>query len=167
MWNCYQVNASAPHWSLVNIGSGNGLVPSGNKFIIIRQAGVKRQSDTTDVTMRRLRDFVKSGGNTPLRSWNQGLTLSSVLYTRFVVTCLLPPGYLPHRTSQSVLTLLRGCEGAVCQSLWGNHWHDIQLSWATFLDYSRGDAANHGVKYQDCIIHGCNIFNVMGTRHDR
>ena len=29
--NCYQVNAATPHWSLVNIGSGNGLVPSGNK----------------------------------------------------------------------------------------------------------------------------------------
>ena len=31
LWNCYQVNATKPHWSLVNIGSGNGLVPSGNK----------------------------------------------------------------------------------------------------------------------------------------
>ena len=31
LWNCYQVNATAPHWSLINIGSGNGLVPSGNK----------------------------------------------------------------------------------------------------------------------------------------
>ena len=31
--NCYQVNATNPHWSLVNIGSGNGLVPSGNKPI--------------------------------------------------------------------------------------------------------------------------------------
>ena len=29
--NCYQVNATTPHWSLVDIGSGNGLVPSGNK----------------------------------------------------------------------------------------------------------------------------------------
>ena len=25
--NCYQVNATTPHWSLVNIGSGNGLMP--------------------------------------------------------------------------------------------------------------------------------------------
>ena len=25
------MNATTPHWSLVNIGSGNGLVPSGNK----------------------------------------------------------------------------------------------------------------------------------------
>ena len=31
LWNCYQVNAKTPHWSPVNIGSGNGLVPSGNK----------------------------------------------------------------------------------------------------------------------------------------
>ena len=31
LWNCYHVNATTPHWSLVNIGSGNGLVPSGNK----------------------------------------------------------------------------------------------------------------------------------------
>ena len=31
LWNCYQVNATTPHWSLVNIGSSNGLVPSGNK----------------------------------------------------------------------------------------------------------------------------------------
>ena len=34
LWNCYhynQVNATTPHWSLVNIGSCNGLVPSGNK----------------------------------------------------------------------------------------------------------------------------------------
>ena len=30
LWNCYQVNATTPHWSLVNIGSSNGLVPSGN-----------------------------------------------------------------------------------------------------------------------------------------
>ena len=29
LWNCYQVNATIPHWSLVNIGAGNGLVPSG------------------------------------------------------------------------------------------------------------------------------------------
>ena len=31
LWNCSQVNAATPHRSLVNIGSGNGLVPSGNK----------------------------------------------------------------------------------------------------------------------------------------
>ena len=31
LWNCYQANAKTPHWSLVNIGSRNGLVPSGNK----------------------------------------------------------------------------------------------------------------------------------------
>ena len=31
MLNCYQLNAATPHWSLINIGSGNGLVPSGNK----------------------------------------------------------------------------------------------------------------------------------------
>ena len=31
LWNCFQVNATTPHWSSVNIGSGNGLVPSGNK----------------------------------------------------------------------------------------------------------------------------------------
>ena len=30
-WNCYQVNATIPHGSLVNIGSDNGMVPSGNK----------------------------------------------------------------------------------------------------------------------------------------
>ena len=31
LWNCNQLNATTPHWSLINIGSGNGLVPSGNK----------------------------------------------------------------------------------------------------------------------------------------
>ena len=31
LWNCLQVNATRPHWWLVNIGSGNGLVPSGTK----------------------------------------------------------------------------------------------------------------------------------------
>ena len=31
LWNCYQVSATRPHWSLINIGSGNGLVSSGNK----------------------------------------------------------------------------------------------------------------------------------------
>ena len=31
LWNCYQVNATTPHWLLVNIGSVNGLVLSGNK----------------------------------------------------------------------------------------------------------------------------------------
>ena len=30
LWNFYQVNTT-PHWSLVNNGSGNGLVPSSNK----------------------------------------------------------------------------------------------------------------------------------------
>ena len=30
LWNSYQVNTT-PHWSLVNNGSGNGLVPSSNK----------------------------------------------------------------------------------------------------------------------------------------
>ena len=28
LWNCLQVNATGPHWWLVNIGSSNGLVPS-------------------------------------------------------------------------------------------------------------------------------------------
>ena len=28
---CPQVNATRPHWWLVNVGSGNGLVPLGNK----------------------------------------------------------------------------------------------------------------------------------------
>ena len=31
LWNCYQMNASTPRWSLVNIGSGNGLMPSGHQ----------------------------------------------------------------------------------------------------------------------------------------
>ena len=31
MWNCPQVNATRPDWWQVNIGSGNGLVPSGKK----------------------------------------------------------------------------------------------------------------------------------------
>ena len=29
--NCFQMNATEPHWWEINIGSGNGLVPSGNK----------------------------------------------------------------------------------------------------------------------------------------
>ena len=31
LWNCPQVNAIRPYWWLVNFGSGNGSVPSGNK----------------------------------------------------------------------------------------------------------------------------------------
>ena len=31
LWNCFQVNATTHHWSIVNIGSGNGLMLSGNK----------------------------------------------------------------------------------------------------------------------------------------
>ena len=31
LWNCPQVIVTGPHWWKVNIGSGNGLVPSGNK----------------------------------------------------------------------------------------------------------------------------------------
>ena len=31
LWNCRQLNVTGPYWWLVNIGSGNGLVPSGNK----------------------------------------------------------------------------------------------------------------------------------------
>ena len=30
-WNCPGVNATIPNWRLVHIGSGNALVPSGNK----------------------------------------------------------------------------------------------------------------------------------------
>ena len=30
-WNCFQLHATRLHWKLVSIGSGNGLVPSGNK----------------------------------------------------------------------------------------------------------------------------------------
>ena len=33
LWNRYQMNATSPHWSLVNIGSGDGLVPSGSKAL--------------------------------------------------------------------------------------------------------------------------------------
>ena len=31
LWNCPQVKATRPFWWLINIGSGNGLMPSGNK----------------------------------------------------------------------------------------------------------------------------------------
>ena len=31
LWNCPQVNATEPHWLYINIVSGDGLVPSGNK----------------------------------------------------------------------------------------------------------------------------------------
>ena len=31
LWYCPQVNAARPYWWLVNIGSGNGMVPSGSK----------------------------------------------------------------------------------------------------------------------------------------
>ena len=31
LWNCCKNDATRPHWWLVNIVSGNGLVPSGNK----------------------------------------------------------------------------------------------------------------------------------------
>ena len=31
LWNCPQMNAPRPYWWWVNIGSDNGLVPSGNK----------------------------------------------------------------------------------------------------------------------------------------
>ena len=31
LWNCLQVNVTGPPWRLVNIGSDNGLVPSGIK----------------------------------------------------------------------------------------------------------------------------------------
>ena len=31
LWNCHQVNVTGLHWWSVNIGSGNGLVPWGNK----------------------------------------------------------------------------------------------------------------------------------------
>ena len=31
LWNCPQVNATRPHYRLVNIGSGNGLMPSGTR----------------------------------------------------------------------------------------------------------------------------------------
>ena len=32
-WNCPQVIIAGPHWWWVNIGSGNGWVPSGNKLL--------------------------------------------------------------------------------------------------------------------------------------
>ena len=31
LWNCAQMNITGPYLKLVNIGSGNVLVPSGNK----------------------------------------------------------------------------------------------------------------------------------------
>ena len=31
LWNCPQMNVNGPYWWWVNIGSGHGLVPSGNK----------------------------------------------------------------------------------------------------------------------------------------
>ena len=31
LWNCTNVNVTGLHWWSINIGSGNGLVPSGNK----------------------------------------------------------------------------------------------------------------------------------------
>ena len=31
LWNCPHMDATGPYWWWVNIGSGNGLVPSGNK----------------------------------------------------------------------------------------------------------------------------------------
>ena len=31
LWNCLHVNATRPNWWSANSGSGNGLVPSGNK----------------------------------------------------------------------------------------------------------------------------------------
>ena len=31
LWNCLNMNVTGLHWWSVNIGSGNGLVPSGNK----------------------------------------------------------------------------------------------------------------------------------------
>ena len=31
MWNCCQINITGPDWWSVKIGSGNGLMPSGNK----------------------------------------------------------------------------------------------------------------------------------------
>ena len=33
LWNCPNMNVIALHWRSVNIGSGNGLVPSGNKLL--------------------------------------------------------------------------------------------------------------------------------------
>ena len=33
LWNCHQVNFPGPYWWLVNIGSGNGLVLSGNRLL--------------------------------------------------------------------------------------------------------------------------------------
>ena len=31
LWNCSQSNATKPCWSLANVSSGNGVMPSGNK----------------------------------------------------------------------------------------------------------------------------------------
>ena len=35
LWNCSHVNGTGTHWWIVKIGSGNGLVPSGNKSLIL------------------------------------------------------------------------------------------------------------------------------------
>ena len=34
--NCHQCNVTVPYWGLNNIGSGNGLVSSGNKLLLER-----------------------------------------------------------------------------------------------------------------------------------
>ena len=31
LWNCHHMNVTESYWWQVNIGLGNGLVPSGNK----------------------------------------------------------------------------------------------------------------------------------------
>ena len=35
LWNCSHVNGTGTHWWIVKMGSGNGLVPSGNKSLIL------------------------------------------------------------------------------------------------------------------------------------
>ena len=49
--NCYQVNATTPHWSLVNNGSGNGLVPSG---AIMQEAITWANVDLDDTSIERV-----------------------------------------------------------------------------------------------------------------
>ena len=60
LWNCPNMNVSGLHWWSVNIGSGNGLVPSGNKPLpevmltqILSPYGVTRPQWVNSLTLRQ------------------------------------------------------------------------------------------------------------------
>ena len=79
LWNRPQMNSTRPYWWLVNIGSGNGVVPSGTKPL--------PEKNLTEISVGIWRQWVNTSGNIVIQLENfwpndpMQVCISWVLYT--------------------------------------------------------------------------------------